>query len=153
VDALLRPKSEAVGVLYLDGTAFRFADMDGDGQMSLQEAKVQGMTEQLFARMDANNDGNIQVSEFRRFVTDHAANSRAVAKARAAERLAKITAFDRIGSGCTEDGELVTPDLGNGGAGDPFSSFVVLVYRYFSVLFAIIFVSFQCYIVVWCGVV
>ena len=78
--------AEASGTLYMEGMAFRFIDLDGDAEMSLAEARTQGMTEDLFRTMDTSGDGNIDMKEFRQFVLKYAAESRAAAKATAATK-------------------------------------------------------------------
>lgn len=43
---------------------FAAADIDGDGTLSMEEAKEQGMSEATFRAIDANGDGGLTVEEF-----------------------------------------------------------------------------------------
>jgi len=57
------------------GQLFRFADMDGDGVMDMNEAMMDGMSERQFKMVDADGDGHITRAEFNAFVTRMAADT------------------------------------------------------------------------------
>ena len=57
----------AMGVVEINGQNFEFVDLDGDGEMDLQEAMSQGMTPEMFRMVDADGNGVIDKDEFRAF--------------------------------------------------------------------------------------
>lgn len=66
-------KSQLQGELRLDtlayaGKVFEFLDVDGDGGMDFREARMQGMTKEVFDTIDADGNGTItgkgQLAEF-----------------------------------------------------------------------------------------
>ena len=57
----------ALGLISIEGQLFRFIDLDGDGEMDLNEAKSQGMTKAMFDLIDADGNGVISKAEFRAF--------------------------------------------------------------------------------------
>ena len=50
--------------LQFDFTFFAAADADGDGMLSLEEAKAQGMSEEMFRQIDADGNGQLTQEEF-----------------------------------------------------------------------------------------
>ena len=57
----------AMGVVEINGQNFGFVDLDGDGEMDLEEAMSQGMTPEMFRLVDADGNGVIDKDEFRAF--------------------------------------------------------------------------------------
>jgi Ca2+-binding EF-hand superfamily protein len=113
-------QSSCEGTLYCEGMAFRFVDMDGDGSMSFQEARPQGMTEAIFKAIDTSGDGNISSSEFRQFVVNFDRTSRAEAKAAAAATAAEP---HRLLSAAERSGELETDTVEFEGETFEFTSY------------------------------
>eukprot|EP00051_Salpingoeca_urceolata_P033867 m.22546 g.22546 ORF g.22546 m.22546 type:complete len:584 (+) comp6858_c0_seq2:548-2299(+) len=71
----LMTKSQMHGELRLaarvEGEVLRFLDLDGDGVMSPEEARLQGMSMARFREIDANADGVISVEEFKAYIAEH----------------------------------------------------------------------------------
>ena len=47
--------------------AWQILDIDGDGRITKHEARIQGITEEVFRKMDDNGDGFITLDEFKKF--------------------------------------------------------------------------------------
>jgi len=57
----------SLGTIEFNGDLFYFYDVDGDGEMSLDEAHLQGMTDDMFHDIDQDGDGKISKDEFRAY--------------------------------------------------------------------------------------
>lgn len=64
----------SMGTVLFQGKEFLFVDIDGDGEMTLEEAKTQGMTEDLFRLLDADGNGRVTKEEFRQFQQEQQGN-------------------------------------------------------------------------------
>ena len=65
-------RAEQQTVLKVRGREYRFTDIDGDGVMKLEEALLVGLDEEQFLELDADRDGVVTRTEFRRFVLKEA---------------------------------------------------------------------------------
>ena len=72
--------------------AFEFVDLDGDGEMDLDEAMSQGMTPAMFRMIDADGSGAITVEEYEAFKAGQQAEGAVVAEARHQQRRASAEA-------------------------------------------------------------
>ena len=65
-----------IGAIRIAGCTIRFAELDGDGTMNLEEFKRQGGSEALFHSVDRDRSGDVTKSEFRAFIANAGATHR-----------------------------------------------------------------------------
>ena len=88
---------------------FAAADIDGNGTLSMEEAKEQGMSEATFRAIDANGDGDLTLDEFKNWQEKEESR-------RGPRRGVRLAAFSQPGAATTKvaeasDQRARAPDL------------------------------------------